>query len=182
MEWTDWPKNLTWRTWALLLPVLAFLLLGCHGKKESPAERAEAAKGLFDGATKNFHTPSAQATGAEQTRLQDQAAAAYQQLLKQYPDQSYWAAQALRNLGNIRAVQTNVAEAVRLYSRVAEKYPGEEFEVLQAWKSAGDLLWEAKRPQEAAGFYQKIVARFDGTNQPSVVRLVVKGAKSRLNP
>jgi tetratricopeptide (TPR) repeat protein len=166
---------------ALFLLALAFLLIGCQGKKQSPAERAEAAKALFDGATKNFHVPSAQAAGAEKARLEEQAAAAYQRLLKEYPDQSYWAAQALRNLGNVRAAQTNVDEAVRLFASVGERYPQEEFEVLQAWKSAADLLWDAKRSEESAKFCRKIVERFDGTNQPSVVRLVVKGAKSRLN-
>jgi tetratricopeptide (TPR) repeat protein len=159
---------------------LAGLSVGCSGKKETPAQRADAAKALFDQATKEFHLPSAQADGAGKARLQEQAAAAYQRLLKQYPDQPFWAAQALRNLANIRAAQTNMDEAVRLYSKVATDYPREEFEVLQAWKSAADLLWEAQRRKEATNFYGRIVARFDGTNQPPVVRLVVKGSKSRL--
>ena len=159
---------------------MLFGLLGCSGKKESPAQRAEAAKALFDQATKTFHLPSAQAAGAERSRLQAQAAEAYQELLRKYPDQSYWAAQALRNLAGIRAAQTNLNEAVRLYASVAGKYPGEEFEVLQGWKAAADLLWEAGRRPEATGFYRKIVERFDSTNQPPVVRLVVKGSKARL--
>jgi tetratricopeptide (TPR) repeat protein len=171
------------RLWpAVRLPVLLSLLLwaGCGGKKESPAQRAEAAKSLFDQATKTFHVPSAQAVGADKVRLQQQAAEAYQELLRVYPEQSYWAAQALRNLAGIRAAQTNLNEAIRLYGAVAEKYPREEFEVVQAWKAAADLLWDADRRGEAAGFYRQIVGRFDGTNQPPVVRLVVKGSKARL--
>jgi tetratricopeptide (TPR) repeat protein len=164
----------------LAILALAAPLSSCSKRPEAPGQRAAAAKALFDRATKDFHLPSAQTNAVEQARLEREAAAAYQQLLRQYPDQSFWAAQALRNLGNVRAAQTNLDEAVRLYAAVAERYPKEEFEVLQAWKSAADLLWDANRQADAKLFYRKIVDRFDGTNQPSVVRLVVKGSHSHL--
>jgi tetratricopeptide (TPR) repeat protein len=165
---------------SLLACVIVGCLTGCGQKKETTPQRAEAAHHLFDQATKEFHLPSDRAAGAEKARLQQQAADAYQRLVREFPDQPFWAAQALRNLGNIRAAQTNLDEAVRLFSAVGDKYPQEEFEVLQAWRTAGDLLWEANRRPEAKAFYQKVVQRFDGTNQPAVVRLVVKGAKTRL--
>ena len=170
-----------------LTPFLPFLLAlvlclwsGCSGKKETPQQRYDAAKSLFEQTTKRFHTPSATATGAERYDLQNQAAQNYEQLLRRYPDQANWCAQALCNLGHIRAAQTNLDAAVKDYAAVAEKYPGEEWEVVQAWKSAADLLWEAKRREEARRFYQKVVQRFDGTNQPSIVRIVVRGARARL--
>jgi tetratricopeptide (TPR) repeat protein len=155
-------------------------LLGCDRKQEPSPQRAEAARHLFDQATREFHLPADRAGASEKARLQQQAAAAYQRLIREFPDQPYWAAQALRNLGNIRAAQTNLDEALRIYAAVGEKYPQETFEVLQAWKTAADLLWEANRRAEAKAFYQKVVQQFDGTNQPSVVLLAVKGAKARL--
>jgi len=51
---------------------------------------------------KTFHIPSAEAQGAEREKLQEQASDGYEQLLGKYPEQEYWAAQALRSLGNIR--------------------------------------------------------------------------------
>ncbi len=158
---------------------LLLLLAGCS-KSETPAQRADAAKALFDRATKEFHVPSAEVRGAEQRRLQDQAAAAYEALLNRYPEQSNLCAQALRSLANIRAAQTNLNEAVRLYASVGQKYPQEDWEVLMAWKSAADLLWDANRRSEAMAFYQKIVARFDKPDAPQIVRMVVRGSTNRL--
>jgi len=166
---------------SLLVLFLALCLTtSCSTRREPPQQRYDAAKALFDQTTKAFHTPSATAPAGEREKLLDQAARNYQMLLRRYPDQTNWCAQALRHLGNIRAAQTNLNEAVRQFTAVAEKYPGEEWEVIQAWKSAADLLWEANRPKEAKPFYQRIVQRFDGTNQPAVVRVVVRGSKSRL--
>lgn len=158
----------------------ASFLAGCSAEKENPAQRAAAAQALFDQTTKNCHVPAATARGAEQLRLLDQAARGYEQLLRRYPEQSNLCAQALRGLGHVRAAQTNLAQALTHYAAVAQRYPGEDWEILQAWKSAADLLWDAGRRDEAAKFYRQIVERFDGTNQPPVVQLAVKGAKGRL--
>ncbi len=158
---------------------LALLVAGCSGK-ESPAQRAAAAKALFERATKEYHLPSAEAKGAAQRQLQEQAAVAYEQLIKKYPEQTNWCVQALYSLGNIRAAQTNLDAATRFYSAVGARYPQQDWEVLMAWKSAGDLLWEADRKQEAKAFYQKVVERFDKTNAPAVVKTVVRGSKSHL--
>src|SRR5262245_43021531 len=86
---------------ALLSLSLAFmLLLGCDSRNhESPQQRYEAAKALFEQTTRNFHIPSVEAKGAERQKLLEQAAIAYQQLLQKYPEQDYWAAQSLRSLG-----------------------------------------------------------------------------------
>ena len=162
------------------LALVLCLSSGCSGRKETPQQRYDAAKSLFEQTTKQFHNPSATATGAERKSLHEQAARNYEQILRRYTDQTNWCAQARRNLGNIRAAQTNLDAAVKDYAAVAEKYPGEEWEVVQAWKSAGDLLWEANRREEARRFYQKVIQRFDGTNQPAIVRIVVRGARARL--
>lgn len=161
---------------------LAFLfLLGCDpGKQESTQHRYDAAKALFAHATKDFHIPAAEARGVDKQKLLQQAAGAYEELLRKYPEQDYWAAQALRGLGNIRAAQTHVNEAVKHYVAVEKKYPQHDFEVLMAWKSAADLLWEAGRHEEAKDFYQKIVARFDKPETSQVVKTVVRGSTLRL--
>lgn len=156
------------------------LATGCSGRHETPAERAAAARALFEKATKEFHLPSAAAHGAEQRRLQAQAAAAYETLIRQYADQPDWAAPAWRSLGNIRAAQGNLDEAIRCYRAVQERYPQQEWEDLMAAKSAADLLWDAGRYAEARKFYQGIVSRFDQTNAAPVVRTVVRGSKARL--
>ncbi len=164
----------------LAVCVLA-LAAGCSREpSQTPLQRAEGAKALFDRATKEFHNPSALASGTDQARLQDQAAAAYRRLLADYPEQSNWCSQALRHLGSIHAARTNLDEALKCYAAVAQKYPAEDWEVLQAWKAAADLLWDSGRRDEAAGFYRQIVRRFDGTNQPAVIQLTVKGSKNRL--
>ncbi len=158
---------------------LALLLTACVSTKSSP-ERAAAAKAAFDRVTKEFHLPSAEAAGPKRADLLAQAARGYDELLRQFPDQPFWCAQALRSLANIRVAQGSPDEAVRLYGRVAEKYPREDWEVLQAWKSAGDLLWESKRAGEAKKFYALLVTRFDTPEQPPVVKIVVNVAKKRL--
>ena len=130
--------------------------------------------------TKNFHLPSADAFGAERDRLLDQAAAGYERLFKQYPEQSHTCAQAARSLANVRATQGRLDEAVKLYVRVAQKYPAEDFEILMSWKSAADLLHEAGRVLEAKPFYEKILARFDKADAPAVVKTIVRGSRARL--
>src|SRR3954451_6581770 len=137
------------------LVICTALIEGCTSNRETPQQRAEAAKLLFQQTATNFHIPSAEAAGAEKTRLQAQAAAGYQELLNKFPDQKIYAAQAERSLGNILATEGKIDEAVRHYGAVASKYPAQEWEVLMAWKSAADLLWESGRKAEAAQFYKK---------------------------
>ena len=161
--------------------VLASLVLtGCSGQKGTPSERSAAAQALFERATKEFHNPSAEAKGAEQLRLQNEAALCYQRLLKNFPDQSNWCAQALCGMGGLRAAQTNLSEAVRCYARVERDYPQQDWEVLRALKSTADLLWESGRRAEARDFYQKIVARFDKPEASAIVKTAVQGSKRRL--
>lgn len=168
------------RIWGLGVALALMLLAGCWAREETPSQRAEAAKILFERATRQFHLPSAETHGPAQVRLQEQAAAAYETLLRQYPEQDIWAAQALRSLANLRAAQTNLAEAVRLYAAVGRTYSRQEWDVLMAWKSAADLLWDAGQRDEAKGFYQNIVVRFDRPAAPAVVKTVVRGSRSRL--
>ncbi len=127
--------------------LLAWLAGGCSAKTpKNPQQRYDAAKALFEQTTKQFHTPLADATGAEKDKLEREAAAGYEQLLKKYSDQDFWAAQALRNLAGIRATQGKVDQAVKLYASVEQKYPKQDWEILMAWKAAADLLWENRRP------------------------------------
>ena len=160
------------------------LLAGCSHKPttcvfESPQQRYDAAKALFEKASREFHIPSAQSRGRERTKLEDQALATYTDLARAYCDQPIWAAQALRSLGNIHAARTNLTEAVRAYAEVAEKFPQQDFEVLMAWKSAGDLLSDAGK-SEGRVYYEKLVARFDKPDALPIVQLAVRGAKARL--
>jgi hypothetical protein len=96
--------------WLLAVVVCGLLgFTGCRQKSEAPQQRYEAARALYERTTKNLHLPSASATGREQQRLQTEAARAYEELLKRYPEQEYWCAKALCSLGNLQAAQTNYA-------------------------------------------------------------------------
>jgi len=149
-------------------------------RRGHPTQRNDAAKALFEKASREYHIPSAQATGQERRRLEEHAAALYSALVRSYPDQQGWASQALRSLANIRAAQTNVTEAVKLYSQVADRFPNQDFEVLMSWKSAADLLFDSGRPADARIVYEKIIARFDQPDALPIVRSVVRGSKARL--
>src|SRR5688500_3575435 len=77
-------------------------IAGCSQKpKETAEQRYTSAKALFEKASRDFHTPSAQAHGAERRRLEEQAANIYAEVASHYGDQPLWASQALRSLGNI---------------------------------------------------------------------------------
>jgi tetratricopeptide (TPR) repeat protein len=157
-------------------------LAGCTEKPQPTAEqRYGSAKALFEKASRDYHIPSAQARGAERRQLEDQAATLYADIAGEYADQPLWASQALRSLGNIRASQTNIAEAVKFYAQVGDQFPRQDFEVLMAWKSAGDLLCNARRESEAKAFYERIVARFDKPDALPIVQSVVRGCKSRMD-
>ncbi|MGH8596230.1 MAG: tetratricopeptide repeat protein, partial [Gammaproteobacteria bacterium] len=146
----------------------------------SEPDRFKAAKESFEQTTSRYHLPSATARGADREKLLKKAAAGYNGLLRDYRDQPYWCAQALRSLGNVRAAQGRLDEAVTLYSQVATQYSSLDWEVLQAWKSAGDLLWDAGRVDAARRYYDKIVAKYDKTEDPAIVKLIVRASKSRL--
>ena len=180
-----WRKyGLQHRSLASLGCLVGLLLSGCSSQKEqpreSPAARYGLAKALFEQTTRSFHIPSAEAKGPERQRLQTEAMAGYQRLIKEYPEQEYWAAQALRSVGNIYASQTNIAAAVTHYSQVEMHYPKEEWQLLMAWKSAADLLYDTHRQDEAKQFYGKIIHRFDSPDAGQVVKMVVRGSKLRL--
>jgi tetratricopeptide (TPR) repeat protein len=167
---------------ARLACLFALLLFGCTSAEEKAArqrERATAARQLFDQTVKQFHLPSADAQGAERDRLLGEAAKGYETLLRRYPEQSAPGAMALRSLGNVRATQGKLDEAVKLYTRVGDRYGTEDWEVLQAWKSAADLLGEAGRAAEARAFDQRILARFSGADQPAVVKVIVRAVEQR---
>ena len=165
-----------------LITLLSLGLAGCAKRKGfAGRDSFAAAKELFDQTTRLYHLPADRAQGAIKDRLLKQAASGYQNLLRLYPDQSVWCAQALRSLANVRAVQGRLNEAVSIYGSVAERYPALVWDVLQAWKSAADLLWEAGRRNDADLFYQRIISRFDrAKEEPQVVKTVVQASKRRL--
>src|SRR2546429_6349490 len=74
----------------VLLAASLILLAGvpaCTPKKtEAPQQRSDAAKALFERASKSFHIPSAEAADPEKERLQNQASDAYADLVKRYPE------------------------------------------------------------------------------------------------
>jgi len=153
---------------------------GCRQKAESPQQRYEAARVLYEQTTKCLNLPPASASGQEQQRLQTEAVRAYEDLLKRYPEQEYWCAKALCGLGNLQSAQTNYAAALRCWSEVTTKYPRAEWEVLTALKSAADLQWDTGHQIEARVLYQKLVTDFDRTNAPAVVRTIVRGSRLKL--
>jgi tetratricopeptide (TPR) repeat protein len=168
------------KTISLLLALGLLAFAGCRREAQDPQRRYDEARALFDQTSKNLHLPSALASGAEQQRLQNEAARSYQQLLKLYADQEYWCAKALRSLGNIRAAQTNTAAALGCWAEVVAKYPRQDWEILMALKSSADLQWEAGRTNEARTLYQRIVTQFGQTNAPAVVQTVVRGSRLKL--
>ena len=155
------------------LLVSALLLAGC-------ATHRTDAKVSFEQTVK-LHLASADLSGGERAKSLEQVASEYGRFLKAYRDQPYWCAQALRSLGNVRAEQGKLDEAVKLYRRVGEQYPQQDWEVLQAWKSAGDLLWDAGRKDDAGKFYRQIVLRFDNSEASAIVQTVVRAAKRRVS-
>ena len=169
----------------LALPLsLLLLLTACSPAKTpeppKPAAPALTAQELFDRTTKEFHLPSAEASGPRRDELLARAAAGYEQLLREHSAQTNLCAQSLRSLANIRVTQGRLDDALKLYAEVAARFPGEEWEVLQAWKSASDALATAQRDAEARAFDQQILTRFDRTNAPPVVQIIVRGARARL--
>ncbi len=156
------------------------LFAACATTKQTPEQRYAAAKAAFDQTAKEFHLPSADAKGAERDRLLREAARGYEQVLSRFKDQPNWCAQALRSLGNVRAEQNRLDDAVKLFASVAKKFPAESWEVLSAWKSAGDLLWEAGKREQAKAFYRQLVERFDTADAPQVFKTIVRGSKVRL--
>lgn len=176
---TEWKRLcVSVSSWLILL-----FFFGCDSPEQKAArqqKRYAEAKALFEQTTKEQHLPSAQAQGAERDRLLNLAAAGYERLLREYRDQPFWCAPALRSLGNVRATQGKLDDAVKLYARVGKDYADNEWEVLQAWKSAADLLWEAGRQTEAKPYYQQIVTRFGGAGQPVIVQVVVRASQRQL--
>lgn len=166
--------------YSLLLALSLLGTTGCRHNGTDPQRRAAEAKALFERTTKEFHLPSATATGAERRRLETETVRGYEQLLKQYPEQEYWCAEALRSLGNVHAARTNINDALKCWSKVAADYPRQDWEVLMSLKSSGDLLWDANRKDEAKVYYQELVSRFDRTNTAAVVRTIVRGSKHKL--
>ena len=160
--------------------ILLMLLISC-ATPPNPAH-ARAAKSFFESIARDYHFPAAMATGTERNRLLSEAAAGYERILRQYPDQDEWSAKALRSLANVRAEQGQLDVAVKLYASVADKHPRQDWEVLQAWKTAADLLWDAGRPDDARKFYRQIVARFDQPAASAVVQTIVRAARRHMLP
>jgi hypothetical protein len=148
------------------------LLLGCA---RTPHETA---RQVFDQTAREYHLPSANASGAEREKLLALSVTGYEQVLLLGAGDRSLCASALRSLANVRAEQGRLDEAVKLWSQVGRQYPNCDWEVLQAWKSAGDLLWEAGRQSDAAPFYRQIFERFRSAPSP-IMRTVARAASRR---
>jgi tetratricopeptide (TPR) repeat protein len=156
----------------LLIALTLQFLLGCtHASQET-------ARQVFDRTVREYHLPSAEASGAEREKLLSLSASGYEQVLRFGGNDRPLCASALRSLANVRAEQSRLDEAVKLYSQVGRQYPACEWEVLQAWKSAGDLLWDAGRKSDAAPFYRQIFERFRSAPSP-IMRTVARAASRR---
>jgi tetratricopeptide (TPR) repeat protein len=167
----------------IITGIVMLLLLGCATPARKAAERQlryAAARDLFEQTSKTYHIPSTDLQGADKMKLLDLAAAGYEKVLKKYPDEKFWCAQALRSLGNVRAAQGRLDEAVKIWVWVEKEYPQQDWEVLLAWKSSADQLWDAGRHDEAREFYRKIVGQFDTGEEPTAVIQIVESARLRL--
>jgi tetratricopeptide (TPR) repeat protein len=160
------------RTNQLLIALTLQFLLGCT--PTSP----ETARQVFDRTVREYHLPSAKASGAEREKLLAESATGYEQVLRLGGNDRPLCASALRSLANVRAEQNRLDEAVELYSQVGRQYPACDWEVLQSWKSAADLLWEADRQSDAAPFYRQIFKRFRSAPSP-IMRTVARAASRR---
>jgi TolA-binding protein len=149
------------------------LLFGC-----APASH-ETARQLFDRTVREYHLPSAETSGAAREKSLAESATGYEQVLRLGKNDRALCASALRSLGNVRAEQGRLDEAVKLWSQVGQQYPGCDWEVLQAWKSAADLLWDAGRKSDAAPFYCQIFQRFSSAPSP-IMQTVARAASCRI--
>ena len=156
--------------------IVAVAILWPRG--ESPGDY-DAAKRLFEEAVSAHNAvPTAATEEARDTKFEE-AATGYRRVLSKYPKQTFWCAQALRSLGNVRATQGEIGAALKLYDRVAEDYPDEDWEALQALKSAGDLCRDNARGDEARAYYQRIVNDFADAEAP-MMKTIVKAAQRQL--
>ena len=158
---------------ARLQALFLALLLGC-----APASH-ETARQVFDRTVREYHLPSAEASGAQREKLLAQSATGYQQVLRLGGNDRPLCASALRSLANVRAEQGRLDEAVKLWSQVGRQYNACDWEVLQAWKSAADLLWDAGRKNDAAPFYRQIVQRFSSAPSP-IMQTIARAASRRV--
>jgi predicted negative regulator of RcsB-dependent stress response len=151
---------------------LQLVVTGCSS---SPRETA---RQLFEQTVRQYHLPSAGASGAEREKLLAQAASGYEQVVKLGKNEPQLCAAALRSLANVRAEQGRVDEAVTLYSHIGQQYSNCDWEVVQSWKSAADVLWDAGRQTEATSFYRKIAQRFASDPSP-IIQTVARAASRR---
>ncbi|HUE13959.1 MAG TPA: tetratricopeptide repeat protein [Planctomycetaceae bacterium] len=158
---------------ARLATLFLTLFLGC-----APASH-ETARQLFDRTLREYHLPSAEASGPQREKLLAQSATGYELALQLGGNDRPLCAAALRSLANVRAEQGRLDEAVKLWSQVGERYPTCDWEILQSWKSAADLLWDAGRQSDAAPFYRQIFERFRSAPSP-IMRTVARAASRRV--
>jgi tetratricopeptide (TPR) repeat protein len=161
------------RTSQLLIVLAVQSLLGC-----APASH-ETARQVFDRTVRDYHLPSAEASGPKREKLLAQSATGYEQVLRLGGNDRPLCASALRSLANVRAEQGRSDEAVKLWSQVGRQYGDCDWEVLQAWKSAADLLWDSGRQDDAVPFYRQIFERFRSAPSP-IMRTVARAASRRV--
>ena len=166
-----------------LLLLCVILLNGCNSRPEPPAASAPPAlssQATFDSVATNLHRAAAEARGEERGRLLSQAAAGYENVLKQFPSDTNICLLSTRALANVRALQGRLDESVRLHLSVTNSPAAGDMDRLMALKSAGDLLWDAGRLQDAKPLYEQLLERFGKPGSSQLNLLIVRGARSRL--
>jgi hypothetical protein len=167
----------------LLLSGGIIFLNGCDSRPEPPAVSPSPTLSLqatYDAVATNLHRAAADARGAERERLLTQAAAGYEEVLRQFPSDTNVCLLSTRALANVRALQGRLDESVRLHLSVTNSPAAGDMDRLMALKSAGDLLWEAGRPKDAKPLYEQVVERFGKPGSSQLNQLIVRGARSRL--
>ena len=167
----------------LLHSSFVVFLTGCNSRPEPPAVSAPPAlssRATYDSVATNLHHAAAEARGAGRDRLLTQAAAGYEDVLKQFPSDTNVCLLATRALANVRAMQGRLDDSVRLHLSVTNSPAAGDMDRLMALKSAGDLLWDAGRLKDAKPLYEQLVERFGKPGSSQLNQLIVRGARSRL--
>ena len=182
--WRFFRSRAPWMLGGLLLQSsLVILLNGCSSRPERPVvsvSPALSSQATYDSVATNLHRAAAEARGAERERLLTQAAAGYQNVLKQFPSATKVCLLATRALANVRALQGRLDESVRLHLSVTNSPAAGDMDRLMALKIAGDLLWDAGRLKDAKPLYEQLVERFGKPGSSQLNQLIVRGARSRL--
>jgi tetratricopeptide (TPR) repeat protein len=160
---------------------LALMTVAACSVLTPPEERRRQAEAALQrGVESHQRSAEADLPAIDREALLRQATRHYRTVLNDYADETALCAKAQLNLGNVRAAQGRLDEAIACYTQVGRRYPDEDWEVFQAWKTAGDLLWDAGRKDEARAFYKRMVDRWPESGGSEVISQAVRAAARRV--